>query len=89
MKKIHPNTIGLITGVILGGMHLLWSMMIALGLGQLYLDWIFGLHSLNNPFVVMEFSIDRTIYLVIFTFIVGYVLGWVATWMCKNVWPKK
>jgi len=89
MKRLNPNSMGLIGGVILGGLHLVWSMMVALGLAQLYLDWILGLHSINNPFIVMEFSIDRTIYLVVFTFIVGYVIGYVGTVMCKMTWPKK
>jgi len=88
MKKVGKQKIALTTGILFGGVHLVWSLMIAMGFAQTYLDWIMGLHSINNPFFVMEFSLERTIYLVSFTFVVGYVVGWVGAWVCNKTCRK-
>ena len=86
--KFNPITVALYTGFLIAALHLLWSVIVALGLGQVYLDWILGLHFIKNPFVVMPFSFGTMIVLVSFTFIVGFILGWVGT-ICWNKMVKK
>lgn len=81
--KFKPMTVALYTGFFLAAFHLLWSLMVALGVGQTYLDWILRLHFVKNPFVVMPFDLNTMITLVVFTFIVGFIVGWVGT-MCWN-----
>ncbi len=74
----------MVLGVFVALMHLVWMLMIYLGFGQWYLDWIFGLHLLSNPFVVMPFNFGAALTLIIFTFVVGYVMGWVFA----TIWNK-
>ncbi len=66
---------GLVLGSFLGLWHLAWSVLISMGWAQGLLDFIYNMHSLNNPFVVMPFNLIRSVGLVIVTFIVGYLLG--------------
>lgn len=57
--------------------HLVWGILIAIGMAQPVLNFVYNLHSLNNPFVVMAFDPMKTLGLIIFTFIMGYIFGYV------------
>lgn len=70
------NKLALVVGSLIGIMHLLWSILVATGFAQGFLNWIYGLHFLNNPFTVAPFNFSTAIFLVVFTFVVGYVAGW-------------
>ncbi|MEI6042022.1 MAG: hypothetical protein WCQ00_00430 [bacterium] len=76
--NLNKNKVGLATGSIMGGFHLCWSLFVLIGWAQIYMDWIFGLHFVNNPFQVQPFSFSIALTLIIFTFIVGYVVGWLT-----------
>lgn len=84
MAKLKNNTVGLILGTFTGGLHLIWAMIVLLGFAQKVIDWIYWLHFLNNPFLVATFSLERTILLVLFTFVMGYLAGWLFT----SLWNK-
>lgn len=89
MKQLNPNTIGLIVGSFVGFMHLLWALLVMLGLAQLILDFVYGIHFLNNPFSVTAFDITKAVILVVVTFIVGYVGGYVFTLIWNRVVKEK
>lgn len=80
--------VALSLGLLMGLFHLVWSILVMLGSAQALLDWIYGLHFLNNPFMVSQFEITKAATLVIVTFAVGYVAGWVFAWIW-NMWAKK
>jgi len=86
---ITKNTGGLILGLFLGGFHLLWSLMVALGWAQSILNWIYSMHFLNNPFTVAPFNVVTALMLVAFTFVVGYVMGFVLTLLWETMHGKK
>ena len=77
--KFNPMTVALYSGFFIAAIHLVWSLMVAFGLGQLYLDWIFGLHFLNNPFTTAPFNLGTMLTLLVVTFAVGFVFGWLGT----------
>ncbi|MBI3385823.1 hypothetical protein HY031_01930 [Candidatus Gottesmanbacteria bacterium] len=86
--KLNGNTVGMIVGAFLGLLHLGWSVLVSMGLAQGLLNWIFDLHMLSNPYVVMQFDMTKAVTLVIFTSVVGYVDGWVFSWIW-NMMVKK
>ena len=73
---MNKHKAGLTLGALLGFVHLVWGIMVAFGFAQTYLNWIFGLHFLNNPFEVGVFSLTTAATLVVVTFVVGYIVGW-------------
>lgn len=75
-KNMHKNKVGLIVGSFMGLFHLLWSVLVATGVAQVLINWIYKLHFLNNPFIVGPFSVKIAAALVAVTFVVGYVAGW-------------
>ncbi len=79
---------GMTLGVVLALLHALWSLLVLLGLAQPFLNWIYELHFLNDPFVVGQFDILHACLLVIVTGVVGYILGSVFA-LLWNVVHKK
>lgn len=72
---LNKKKTGLVLGLFLGSLHLFWSILIALGFAQPLLDFIYNMHSLNNPFTVMPFDLVRSAGLVVLTSIIGYIVG--------------
>lgn len=83
------NKVGLIVGAFLGLWHLTWSLLVALGLAQMLLDFIYSIHFLNNPFTVAQFSISKAATLVVVTAIIGYVVGYLFAALWGFVQKKK
>lgn len=76
MHFIDPRKTGLSFGVFLGGLHLVWSLLVLTGLAQQYLDFIFTLHMLKPVMIVDDFNLVLTIALVLVTGILGYLMGY-------------
>ena len=74
----------LIFGTFMAVMHTIWSLMVFLGFAQNYMNWIIGLHFLNNPFTVRAFNLSTALTLVGATFLVGYIVGYVFA----TIWNK-
>lgn len=72
-----PKKVALVSGSFFSLVHLVWGVLIAVGFAQSWMDFVYNLHSLNNPFTVMPFDLMRTLGLVIMTFLVGYIFGYV------------
>lgn len=75
--KLKPGKTALALGVFVALMHAVWMLMVYIGVAQTYMNWIFGLHLLTNPFKVLAFNFGTAATLLGFTFILGYVMGWV------------
>lgn len=80
--KLDANKVGLVFGLFVAGLHLLWLIIVVIGWGQMLLNFAYWLHMFNNPFQVAPFDFTAAVLLLIITFIVGYVIGWVfsALW---------
>ena len=76
-NKVAPHTVGLALGGFAAIWHAVWALFVYAELAQGFLDWIFGLHFIENPFVVGVFNIGTAMTLVLVTFVFGYAVGWV------------
>lgn len=88
MKKLSEHQTGLAFGVFLGLMHTGWALVVSLGLAQTWLDFILGLHFLENPFIVAAFDMQKAVTLVAVTAGVGYVTGFVFAKVWNLVMTK-
>ena len=84
--KLNVQKTALMFGTFAGLMHTVWSLLVALGFAQAYLDWMIGLHFLVNPFTVSAFNLGTAVTLVAATFVIGYLVGWVfsTVWNSLN-----
>lgn len=82
MRKLtNPHRLGLAIGGFLGLFHFFWSLLIAGGLAQPLLDFVFELHRIDPPYTVMPFSFSMMIGLVVVTFVFGYIAGVIMGWL--------
>ena len=75
--KLNVQKTAMMFGTFAGLMHTVWSLLVALGFAQAYLDWMISLHFLENPFIVSEFNVTTALTLIAATFAIGYIVGWV------------
>ena len=84
MEKINKNKTGLTFGFLISFMHLVWSILVVLGVAQVLLNLVLNIHMISVPVVVEPFNFIKALELIIVTFVVGYVFGW----MMAFFWNK-
>lgn len=82
--KLNTSKVALTLAVLVGGGHLGWSVLVALGLAKPLLDFIFWAHMIANPYQVTGFTITKAGMLVVITSAVGYGVGWIFA----TVWNR-
>jgi hypothetical protein len=83
--KLNPGKTALTVGVFAGLWHVVWGLLIAGGLASQLLDFIYGIHFLNNPFVVQSFDLVKWITLIVVTAILGYIFGYVFSLLWNRI----
>src|SRR4030095_13041978 len=74
-RPISINIAGLVVAAMIGGWHLGWSALVALGLAQPIMAFVFWMHFIKPVYVVESFAFNRAILLVVVTSAIGYALG--------------
>lgn len=82
---INPNKAGLALGGLFGAWHVLWSLLVAFGLAQGLLDFMFRLHMLEPLQIVRSFDLITAASLVVVASVTGYVLGQVFAWFWNRL----
>lgn len=77
MNKVHPHDLGFAFGLFMAFFHGVWSLMVALGLAQKFMDFIFDLHMIRPAYHVNPFDLVKMIGLMAITGVIGYIMGWV------------
>ena len=72
---INNHKVGLILGSFAALIHLVWALLVASGSAKGFLDFIYRMHFLSNPFVIQNFFLGRAVGLVIMAFLVAYIVG--------------
>ncbi|MEK6827494.1 MAG: hypothetical protein AABX99_03355 [Nanoarchaeota archaeon] len=88
-KKYKWNKPALVVGLFVATMHAIWALSVALGVGQMYLNWIFPLHFLNNLYIVSAFNLFTALVLVLVAFVVSYISTLLFVWLWKVVKVKQ
>ena len=73
--SVAPNSAGLALGLLVGGLHFLWVLLIAVGAAQPLADFIFWLHFVRPKYVIDSFDLFRATALVLLSACVGYIVG--------------
>lgn len=81
MNLFRTSVIG---GFCLASLHFCWALLVALGLAQPLMDFIFKLHMLNSPFLVQPFSLSLVAGLIGITFLIGCFYGAVFYFIKKR-----
>lgn len=84
MNKLNKNKVGLALATIVGGLHVVWSLLIAFGWAQSYVDFVFNVHMVKPIVVVNDFNFGLAVALIIIATIIGYVVGYIFA----TVWNR-
>ena len=76
MSTIRSNRAGLVFAALLGGYHLMWSLLVAVGWAQPFIDFVFRIHFIKPVYVIEPFNAGIALLLIAVTSAIGYVLGW-------------
>ncbi len=87
--NLDKNRVGLVVGSFAGLAHLVWSVLVALGWAQGWVDFIYSIHFLNNPFQVASFDLVKAATLIVVTGLVGYIVGYVFAGLWEYVAKRK
>ena len=80
----NPLKAGVTFGALLGGCHLCWTLLVALGWAQPFIDFVFWMHFIQPVFVIRPFSLPAAAALIVFTSIAGFVIAFVSA----VIWDK-
>ena len=83
--SVNGQKLGLALGIFAGLWHVVWSFLVAVGLAQPLVDWIFRLHFISPYYSVGEFNLGTAVVLVIVTSVLGYVVGRVLAFVWNKV----
>jgi hypothetical protein len=75
----NPNKVGLVSAIVLGGWHFLWSLLVATGLGQILYDFILWAHMIHLAVKIGPFDLTASMTLIFVTAILGYAVGYIAS----------
>ncbi|HJT41964.1 MAG TPA: hypothetical protein VJ750_00530 [Rhizomicrobium sp.] len=73
--KISPIRTGAVFGLFLAFFHAAWAGLVAAGLAQKLMDFIFWAHFIAPPYQIQPFEITRAAILVGITFLAGLTFG--------------
>jgi hypothetical protein len=68
----------------LGGWHLLWSILVLTGAAQAVYDFVLWAHMIHLNIVIGPFVATAALTLIVVTSVVGYILGYLGA----LVWNK-
>lgn len=73
--EISGHRLGLALGYLFALLHLLWAIVVAAGLGETKMSWIFSLHFIDMAYSMLPFNLLTAVLLVVLGFVGGYILG--------------
>jgi len=88
MNAIDPTKAAIVAALLIGGWHVLWSVLVAFGLAQPFIDFVFWMHFITPVFVIEVFDVTRALILVAFTSGLGFLIGYVLALLWNAVHKK-
>ena len=74
-QHLNPTKTGLALGGLVGGAHLVWSILIAFGWAQALVNFSQWAHMVSVPVVVKTFDLSAAITVIVIAGIIGAVVG--------------
>jgi hypothetical protein len=81
----NPNKVGVVFGAVLGGIHLLWSLLVLAGVAQALVDFVFWAHMMHLSIAVGPFDAVAAVSLIVYTAVTGYILGYIGAWVWNRM----
>ena len=73
---LDPAKTGLAVGKLLGGLHVIWSILVAIGWAQWLVNFSQWAHMVSVPVIVKPFDLSAAVTVVIVAALIGCVIGY-------------
>ncbi|MCX6815921.1 MAG: hypothetical protein NT120_03655 [Candidatus Aenigmarchaeota archaeon] len=87
MAKVDCKKAGITLGIFVAILHIAWSFVVAIGLGQWAADFVLSLHFISMTVKVTAFNPATAIGLVVLALIGGFIMGWILAYVWN--WADK
>jgi len=74
----NPNRVGLVVGALIGGWHVVWSVLVLVHWAQPAINFIFWAHMVQPIYMIKPFNAAAAVTLIVITSITGYVVGFIG-----------
>lgn len=74
-RSVSINAVGISVALLFGGVHVVWALLVASGLAQTLLNFVFWLHFIRPGWAVDSFEFSRAAGLIAMTSAIGYAVG--------------
>jgi len=92
IQKLNEKHLAMTVGCFGALMHAIWAGVVFAGMGQSWLNMVFGLHFLSTAVTITTFGYMEAAKLIILGFIGGAVFGWlfakIWNWTAAEKWAK-
>jgi len=78
---VSPIRVGLVFGLFLALFHAGWAALVAAGVAQPLMDFVFWAHFITPPYHIEPFALARALVLIGYVFCVGVALGATGSWL--------
>ena len=79
-----PKKAGLVGAVVIGGWHVVWSLLVLLGWGQSLVNFSLWAHMMQVPVVIGPFDAGAAATVIIIAAVIGYAIGYILA----EVWNR-
>lgn len=83
-QHLNPTKTGIALGGLIGGLHLVWSVLVALGWAQPLVNFSQWAHMVSVPVVVQPFNLSAAVTVIIIAAIIGCIVGYAFA----NIWNR-
>lgn len=84
MTHLNPKKVGLTFGLTAAFLHLVWSLIVALGWGRAWVDFVAWAHMVHAMYAVGPFDAAASLSVIVVAFLIGYAVGFVFA----TIWNK-
>ncbi len=86
---INQNRVALFFGTVAALVHVVWSVLVAGGWAQGFVDWIMARHFVTGGYTVGAFDFGGSVFLVALTFVIGCIDGYILATLWNWIVGKK
>jgi len=83
--KADMHKVGLVLASVIGGWHLVWSVLVLTGVGQVLYNFILWAHMIHLAITIGPFDPAASVTLILITTIFGYIAGCIAAAIWNRV----
>lgn len=76
MHQLHPHKTALAFATVIAGIHLVWALLVFVGIAQSLIDFIFWAHMIGVAYIIKPFELTAAATLIAITALFGYLLGY-------------